>query len=75
MEILVITALSAAVFVLAAKLFSLKNRIYSISKQLDEKENPLITTQLSGDELEAVVKKINLMIEDNRRAKVETGRE
>lgn len=75
MEIFVIAALSAAVCVLAAKLFSLKNRIASISEQLDEKENPLITTQLGGDELEAVVKKINHMIEDNRKAKVETGRE
>lgn len=75
MEIFVIAALSAAVCVLGAKLFSLKDRIASLSEQLDEKENPLITTQLDGDELEAVVKKINLMIEDNRKAKVETERE
>ena len=75
MEIFVIIALSAAVCVLAAKLFSLKSRIGSISKQLDDKDNTLITTQLNGDELEAVVKKINLMIENNHKAKVEISKE
>lgn len=75
MEIFVIIVLSAAVCVLAAKLFSLKSRISSVSKQLDDKDNTLITTQLGGDELEAVVKKINLIIENNHKAKVEISRE
>ena len=75
MEIFVIIALSAAVCVLAAKLFSLKSRIGSVSKQLDDKDNTLITTRLSGDELEAVVKKINLMIENDHKAKVEIRKE
>ena len=75
MEIFVIIALSAAVCVLSAKLFCLKSRIGSISKQLDDKDNTLITTQLNGDELEAVVKKINLMIENNHKAKVEISKE
>lgn len=75
MEIFIIIALSAAVCVLAAKLISLKIRIGSLSKQLDNKDNTLITTQLGGDELEAVVKKINLMIENNHKAKVEISKE
>ena len=74
-EIFVIIVLSAAVCVLAAKLFSLKSRIGSVSKQLDDKDNTLITTQLGGDELETVVKKINLMIENDHKAKVEISRE
>lgn len=74
MEIFVIIVLSAAVCVLAAKLFCLKSRIGSISKQLDDKDNTLITTQLNDDELEAVVKKINLMIENNHKAKVEISK-
>lgn len=75
MEILVIIVLSAAVCIFAVKLFSLKNRIGSVLKQLDDKDTALITTQLGGDELEAVVKKINLMIENHHKAKVEIGRE
>ncbi len=74
-EILVIIVLSAAVCVFAAKLFSLKSRIRSVSKQFDDKDTTLITTQLGGDELEAVVKKINLMIENDHKAKVEISRE
>lgn len=54
---------------------SLKRRIDSISKQLDDSENNLITTQLNGDELEAVVKKINRMIENEQKVKVEIRRE
>ncbi len=50
-------------------------RIRSVSKQLDDKDNTLITTQFSGDELEDVVKKINLMIENVHKAKVETSKE
>ncbi len=75
MEILVIIVLSAAVCVFAAKLFSLKSRIRLVSKQFDDKDTTLITTQLGGDELEAVVKKINLMIENDHKAKVEISRE
>lgn len=75
MEIFVIIVLSAAVCVLAAKLFSLKRRIGSVSKQLDDTANTLITTQLSGNELEAVVKNINLMIENAHKAKVEISKE
>ena len=75
MEIFVIIVLSAAVCILAAKLFSLKSRIESVSKQLDDKDITLITTQLGGDELETVVKKINLMIENDRKVKVEISRE
>jgi signal transduction histidine kinase len=74
-EILVIIVLSAAVCVFAAKLFSLKSRIRLVSKQFDDKDTTLITTQLGGDELEAVVKKINLMIENDHKAKVEISRE
>ena len=75
MEIWIIFALSAAVCVLAAKLFSLKSRIASLSRQLDEREPSLITTSFAGDALEAVVKKINRMIENSRRAKIEIKRE
>ncbi len=75
MEIFIIIVLSAAVCILAAKLFSLKSRISGISKQLDDKDNTLITTQLGGDELEAVVKKINHMIENEHKAKVEISKE
>ena len=75
MEILVIIVLSAAVCVFAAKLFSSKSRIRLVSKQFDDKDTTLITTQLGGDELEAVVKKINLMIENDHKAKVEISRE
>lgn len=75
MEIHVIIVLSAAVCVFAAKFFSLKNRIGSVSKQLDDKDTTLITTPLGGDELEAVVKKINLMIENEHKAKVKISRE
>ena len=74
-EIFIIIVLSAAVCVLAAKLFSLKSRIGAVSKQLDDKDNTLITTPPSGDELEAVVKKINLMIENDHKAKVEISKE
>lgn len=48
MEIFVIIVLSAAVCVLAAKLSSLKSKIGSVSKQLDDRDHPLITTQLRG---------------------------
>ena len=75
MEIFAIIVLSAAVCILAAKLFSLKSRIDSVSKQLDDKDNTLITTRLGGDELETVVKKINLMIENDHKAKVAISRE
>lgn len=75
MEIFIIIALSVAVCFLTAKLFSLKRRIGSVSKQLDDKENALITTQLSGDELEAVVKKINLTKENEHKARVEISKE
>ncbi len=74
-EILVIIVLSAAVCIFAVKLFSLKSRIGLVLKQLDDKDITLIKTQLGGDELEAVVKKINLMIENDHKAKVEIGRE
>lgn len=74
-EIWIIIVLSAAVCVLAAKLFSLKSRIASVSKQLDDKDRTLITTQLSGDELETVVKKINRMIENDHQAKAGISRE
>lgn len=75
MEIFIIIVLFAAVCVLAVKLFFLKSRISSILKQLDDKDNTLITTQLEDDELEAVVKKINLMIENSHMAKVEIVKE
>lgn len=74
-EIIVIFVLSAAVCALAAKLFTLKRRIQSVSKQLDDKNKTLIMTQLGGDELEDVVKKINLMIENDRGAKVQLSKE
>lgn len=75
MEIIVILVLSVAVCFLTAKLFSLKRRIGSVSKQLDDKDNALITTQLSGDELESVVKKINLMKDNEHKARVKISRE
>jgi len=46
-----------------------------VSKQLDDKNKTLITTQLGGDELEAVVKKINLMIENDHKEKLKINRE
>lgn len=75
MGIVIIIALSAAVCILAAKLFSLESRIRSVSKQLDDPGRTLITTPLSGDELEAVVKKINLLIGNGQKAKIEVRRE
>ena len=36
-----------------------------MSKQLDNDNNSLITIQLGDDELETVVRKINLMIEND----------
>ena len=75
MEIFIIIVLSAAVCILAVKLFSLKRRIGSVSRQLDDKKNALITTQLNGDELEDVVRKINLMKDNEHKAKVEISKE
>ena len=75
MEIIIIIILSAAVCVFAAKLFRLKQRIYSVSKQLDSDNNSLITIQLGDDELETLVQKINLMIENDHAAKVEISKE
>lgn len=72
---MIIIVLSAAVCVLAVKLLSLKHRIGSVSKQLDDEKNALITTQLKGDELEAVVRKVNIMKESEHKAKVEIGKE
>lgn len=75
MEIFIIIALSAAVCILAAKLMFLKKRIRNVSKQLDDSKNSLITTELNGDELEALVGKINLMIENEHKAKAEVSKE
>ena len=75
MEIIIIIILSAAVCIFAAKLFRLKQRIYSVSKQLDDDNNSLITIQLGNDELESVVRKINLMMENNHEAKVKISKE
>ena len=75
METIIIITLSAAVCVFAAKLFRLKQRIYSVSKQLDNDNNSLITIQLGDDELETLVRKINLMIENDHEAKVEISKE
>ncbi|MBQ9534804.1 MAG: HAMP domain-containing histidine kinase [Clostridia bacterium] len=74
-EIIIIFALSAAVCALAAKLFILKRRIYSVSKQLDDDNNSLITIQLGDDELETVVRKINLMIESDHEVMLEISKE
>ena len=71
MEIFIIIVLSVVICVLAAKLLFLKKRIRSVSEQLDDSENRLITTELKGDELEKTIKKINHMIEKNQQAKVE----
>ena len=75
MEILIITALSAAVCLLAGKLISLKRRIGALSEQLDDNENRLITTQLKGDELEDVVKKIDKMKEQHHAAELAVSKE
>ncbi|MBR1391377.1 MAG: HAMP domain-containing histidine kinase [Lachnospiraceae bacterium] len=72
--ILIMIALSVAVCFLAAKLYFLNRRIRLISKQLDVSGNRLITTELKGDSLENAVKKINLMIENNSRAKAEVDK-
>lgn len=75
MEIFIIIVLSAAVCVLAVKLFSLKHRIFLVSKQLDDEKNALITTQLKGDIFEDVVHKINVMKENEHKTKVEINKE
>ena len=75
MEIFIIIVLSAAVCVLAVKLFSLKHRISLVSKQLDDEKNALITTQLKGDVFEDVVRKINVMKENEHKTKVEINKE
>lgn len=75
MEIFIIIVLSAAVCVLAVKLFSLKHRISLVSKQLDDEKNALITTQLKGDVFEDVVHKINVMKENEHKTKVEINKE
>lgn len=75
MEIFIIIVLSAAVCILAVKLMFLRKRIRFVSKQLDDSENSLITTELNGNELEAVVRKINLMIENEHNAKVKVNKE
>lgn len=75
MEIFIIIVLSAAVCVLAVKLFSLKHRISLVSKQLDDEKNALIATQLKGDVFEDVVHKINVMKENEHKTKVEINKE
>ena len=74
-ETIIITVLFVAVCLLAARLISLKSRISSLSEQLDDPENPLITTTLDGDELEEVLKKINLMKENDYMAKLNVTKE
>lgn len=75
MEIFIIIVLSAAVCFLAVKLLSLKHRITLVSKQLDDEKNALITTQLKGDVFEDVVRKINVMKENEHKTKVEINKE
>lgn len=75
MEIFIIIVLSAAVCFLAVKLLSLKHRITVVSKQLDDEKNALITTQLKGDVFEDVVRKINVMKENEHKTKVEINKE
>lgn len=75
MEIFIIILLSVAVYVLLSKLLYLKKRLRYVSRQLDDSENRLITTELNGDELEKAIEKINLMIEKNQQAKMEIIKE
>lgn len=75
MRIFLTAVLLVSVCVLTVKLFSLRRRIGSISRQLDDKDNTLITIELNGDELEAVVRKINLMKENEHKARLEVRRE
>jgi len=75
LKIFVIIVLFITCCVLATKLFHLNFRIDSISKQLNDIENNIIITQFNGDELENIVKKINIIIDNNRQAKIKMGKE
>ncbi len=71
MEYLIIAILSAAVLFLAARLFLLKKQLRKVSKQLDDYGDTLISVELTGDELEEIVLKINTMIDDISRIKTD----
>lgn len=63
MEDIIILLLLAAVMILTAKHIILKKQIRSVSKQLDEKEIRLVTVELTDNDLNSVVQKINDMQE------------
>lgn len=62
MEYIVIFILSAAVFFFGAKYILIKRQLKSVSKQLEESEDRLISVEFVDDELEEIVVKINRMI-------------
>lgn len=64
MEYLIIVILSAAVLFLAARLLLIKKQLKSVSEQLDDYNGKLVSVELTGDELEGIVLKINSMIDD-----------
>lgn len=74
MEYLIIVILSAAVFFLAVRFFLLKKQLSSISKQLDDYSGKLISVDLTGDELEEIVLKINSMIDDIGKIKADNDK-
>lgn len=74
MEYPIIAILSAAVVFLAAKLFFLKRQLRFVSKQLDDYNDKLISTELTGDELEEIVVKINKMIDDIGKIKADADK-
>lgn len=74
MEYLIIVILSAAVLFLAARLFLLKKQLRKVSKQLDDYGDTLISVELTGDELEEIVLKINSMIDDISRIKTDADK-
>lgn len=75
LEIIIISALCVAAFLLSAKLIALKRRIRALSIQLDDCDATLIAAQLNGDELETVVKKINSKIAEEQKAKAQIRKE
>lgn len=59
-----IVILSAAVFLLAVKLYLVKKQIITVSTQLDDYENKLIAIELIDNDIISMTRKINVMVDD-----------